>query len=80
MGFGPGRGWRAVGRGGIPFLRAPLGCTETSPEVDVAGVVEVEAEATAEELSVEDDMRPARPFLWSLVWPLLSADCRGSSV
>jgi hypothetical protein len=75
VGLGLGRCGREVGRGGTPSLR-PLGWIETSPELEVAGVVDVDDETTAEEFNVEDDLRRKTPLLWPLV---RAEDRRGSS-
>ena len=76
MGFAPGRCGRGVGSGATLSV-APFGCA--SPEVDVAGVVEVE-DPTAEEFSVDDDFRRETPFsAWPFTWPLSVAECFSSS-
>ena len=57
----------------------PLGCAVTSPEVEVAGVVDGDDEPIAE-FNVEDDLRrdrklPFCPFAWPLLcaWPFFSS-------
>lgn len=48
-----------------------MGCPLASPEVDVAGVVDGE-DPTAEEFSVDDDLRRDMPLpFWPLASPLV---------
>ena len=60
VGFTPGRCGRGVGRGGTSSLRF---CCEASPDVEVAGVVDVLDDATADESKVDEDLRRDTPLL-----------------
>ena len=63
---------------GATLSVAPFKCA--SPEVDVAGVVEVE-DPTAEEFNVDDDFCREIPFsACPFTWPFSVAECFSSSI
>lgn len=75
VGLMPGLWGRGVGSGGMPSL-SPFGCTVVAspPDVDVAGVVDVDEDPRAAEFNVEDDLRRDTPLpLVAFAWPLRCA-------
>lgn len=63
VGFTPGRCGRGVGRGGTPSFRF---CCDASPEVEVAGVVDVFDDPMADEFKVDEDLLRDTPLLCPL--------------
>lgn len=71
VGFTPGRCGLGVGKGGTPSLGF---CCEASPDVDVAGVVDVEDDPTADEFKVDEDLLRDTPLLCPFAYAGSDAD------